>query len=99
MRQLGYVRFPRAIVKWFLYRRSDMKQLRRIATAGILTLSLVTVSNGGTITGSKNSVTGARIGTITGSRTGTITGSRTGTITGSRVGTITGSTARTNRNL
>jgi hypothetical protein len=76
-----------------------MKQLRRIVTAGILTLSLVMVSYGGTITGSKNSASGARIGTITGSRTGTITGSRTGTITGSRLGTITGSTARTNRSL
>jgi hypothetical protein len=68
-----------------------MTQLRQIVTAGILTVSLATVSFGGTITGSRTGASSARVGTITGSRTGTITGSRTGTITGSRVGTITGS--------
>src|SRR5215208_3945664 len=81
------------------YRRSDMKQLRPIITAGMLTLSLVTVSYGGTITGSKTGASSARTGTITGSRTGTITGSRTGTITGSRVGTITGSTTGRTRDM
>jgi outer membrane lipoprotein SlyB len=68
-----------------------MTQLRKIITAGVLVLSFVTISNAGTITGSRAGITGSRVGTITGSRTGTITGSRTGTITGSRVGTITGS--------
>jgi hypothetical protein len=66
-------------------------QVRRILTAATLTLSLVTVSYAGTITGSRTSASGSRTGTITGSRTGTITGSRAGTITGSRAGTITGS--------
>ena len=68
-----------------------MTRLREIVTAGILMLSFVTVSYGGTITGSRTGASGSRVGTITGSRTGTITGSRTGTITGSRTGTITGS--------
>ena len=58
-----------------------MTRVRRIASAGLLIMSLVQISFGGTISGS-------RTGTITGSRTGTITGSRTGTITGSRVGVI-----------
>lgn len=70
-------------------------QVRRILTAATLTLSLVTVSYAGTITGSRTSASGSRTGTITGSRTGTITGSRAGTITGSRAGTITGSRAGT----
>ena len=68
-----------------------MTQVRNIITAGVLVLSIVTISQGGTITGSRTGTSGSRIGTITGSRTGTITGSRVGTITGSRVGTITGS--------
>lgn len=68
-----------------------MTRLRQTVTAGILMLSLVTISYGGTITGSRTSATSSKVGTITGSRTGTITGSRTGTITGSRTGTITGS--------
>lgn len=70
-------------------------QVRRILTAATLTLSLVTVSYAGTITGSKTSASGSRTGTITGSKAGTITGSRAGTITGSRAGTITGSRAGT----
>ena len=70
-----------------------MIRLRKIATAGVLMLSFVTISYAGTITGSRTSATGSKVGTITGSRTGTITGSRVGTITGSRVGTITGSSA------
>ena len=72
-----------------------MTQLRRILAVGIVSLSLVTVSHAGTITGSKVAAGGARAGTITGSRAGTITGSRAGTITGSRAGTITGSRAGT----
>ena len=64
-----------------------MTKLQNALMATLLTLSVATVSVGGTITGSRT----ARTGTITGSRTGTITGSRTGTITGSRTGTITGS--------
>ncbi len=68
-----------------------MTRLRQIITAGILVLSFVTISYGGTITGSRTGPSASKVGTITGSRTGTITGSRTGTITGSRVGTITGS--------
>jgi outer membrane lipoprotein SlyB len=70
-----------------------MTRVRQIASAGLLTLSLVQISYGGTISGSSRvgTITGSRTGTITGSRTGTITGSRTGTITGSRTGTITGS--------
>ena len=59
-----------------------MTRVRQIASAGLLTLSLIQISYGGTISGS------SRVGTITGSRTGTITGSRTGTITGSRTGTV-----------
>jgi|SRR5215203_5406302 len=72
-----------------------MNHLRRVFTAGVLTLSLMTVCYGGTITGSRTGASGARTGTITGSRTGTITGSRVGTITGSRSGTITGSRVNT----
>ena len=68
-----------------------MTRLRTIVTAGILVLSFVTISYGGTITGSRTSASSSKAGTITGSRIGTITGSRTGTITGSRGGTITGS--------
>ena len=68
-----------------------MAQVKQIVMATMLMLSIVVVSYGGTITGSRTTTSGARVGTITGSRTGTITGSRTGTITGSRVGTITGS--------
>jgi outer membrane lipoprotein SlyB len=68
-----------------------MTRFRKIATAAVLVLSFVTVSYGGTITGSRTGSSASRVGTITGSRTGTITGSRVGTITGSRVGTITGS--------
>ena len=59
-----------------------MTKLQKSLGATLLTLSIATVSFGGTITGSRT----AKIGTITGSRTGTITGSRTGTITGSRIG-------------
>jgi hypothetical protein len=55
--------------------------------AATLTLSLVTVSYGGTITGGRTSATGSRAGVITGSRTGLITGSRAGTITGGRIST------------
>ena len=76
-----------------------MTQLRRILAAGVLSLSLVTVSYAGTITGSKVGASGARVGTITGSRAGTITGSRAGTITGSRAGTITGSSVATESGL
>ena len=76
-----------------------MTRLQNITTAGVLVLSLVTVSYGGTITGSRTGATGSRIGTITGSRTGTITGSRVGTITGSKVGTITGSGADSPRSV
>lgn len=57
-----------------------MTKVQKTLVATLLTLSIATVSLGGTITGSRT----ARTGTITGSRTGTITGSRTGTITGSR---------------
>jgi hypothetical protein len=64
-----------------------MTQIQKTLVATLMTLSMATVSLGGTITGSRTT----RTGTITGSRTGTITGSRTGTITGSRTGTITGS--------
>jgi outer membrane lipoprotein SlyB len=76
-----------------------MTRVRQIASAGLLTLSLVQISYGGTISGSSRvgTITGSRTGTITGSRTGTITGSRTGTITGSRTGTITGSRTGTVR--
>jgi len=70
-----------------------MTRLRKFVTAGVLVLTVMTTSYGGTITGSRTGATGSRVGTITGSRTGTITGSRLGTITGSRVGTITGSSA------
>jgi outer membrane lipoprotein SlyB len=76
-----------------------MTQLRNIVTAGVLVLSFITISNGGTITGSRTGLTQSRVGTITGSRTGTITGSRTGTITGSTVGTITGSTIGSSRTV
>lgn len=76
-----------------------MTQLRKIVTAGLLVLSLMTISNAGTITGSRTGMAGSRTGTITGSRTGTITGSRTGTITGSRVGTITGSSIEWSRTV
>jgi carbohydrate-binding DOMON domain-containing protein len=58
-------------------------KIRKYITAGILTLSLVSVSYAGTITGSKTVASVTRTGTITGSRAGTITGSRVGTITGS----------------
>jgi outer membrane lipoprotein SlyB len=76
-----------------------MTRVRQIASAGLLTLSLVQISYGGTISGSARvgTITGSRTGTITGSRTGTITGSRAGTITGSRTGTITGSRTGTVR--
>jgi hypothetical protein len=74
-----------------------MTRLRNIITAGVLVLCLVTVSKGGTITGSRTGSSGSRVGTITGSRNGTITGSRVGTITGSRVGTITGSSKGSSR--
>jgi outer membrane lipoprotein SlyB len=70
-----------------------MMNLRKYATAGILTLSLVTLSYGGTITGSKTVVSATKTGTITGSRVGTITGSRVGTITGSSSATGTSSPA------
>jgi len=87
----------------YLQGETIMIQPRRILAVGILSLSFVTVSVGGTITGSKTTqvgtITGSRTGTITGSRTGTITGSRTGTITGSRFGTITGSAVETPKNL
>jgi hypothetical protein len=59
-----------------------MTKIHKSLGATLLTLSIATVSLGGTITGSRT----ARTGIITGSRTGTITGSRTGTITGSRTG-------------
>ena len=72
-----------------------MNKLRRILTATVLTLSLATVSFGGTIVGSRSVSAGSRTGTIVGSRTGTIVGSRTGTIVGSRTGTILGSRAAT----
>jgi len=72
-----------------------MKRTQSILAAAALTLTLSTVSFGGTITGSRTSsvgtITGSRAGTITGSAAGTITGSRAGTITGSSAGTITGS--------
>jgi len=58
-----------------------MTKIQKALVATLMTLSITTVSLGGTITGSRT----ARTGTITGSRTGTITGSRTGTITGSRI--------------
>jgi hypothetical protein len=74
-----------------------MTRLRNIITAGVLILCFMNLSYGGTITGSRTSATGSRVGTITGSRTGTITGSRVGTITGSRVGTITGSATESSR--
>jgi hypothetical protein len=67
-----------------------MKQPKQIFIAAVLTLSLASVSYGGTISGSASV---SRTGTITGSRTGTITGSRAGTITGSKTGTITGSSS------
>jgi hypothetical protein len=76
-----------------------MTRIRNIVTSGVLVLSLVTISYGGTITGSRTGATGSRVGTITGSRTGTITGSRVGTITGSRVGTITGSGVESPRSV
>lgn len=66
-------------------------KLSQIITAGVLTFSLVTITYGGTITGSRSSAAASRSGLISGSRAGTITGSRTGTISGSRTGTITGS--------
>jgi hypothetical protein len=68
-----------------------MTRLRKIVISGLLLVSFATLCHAGTITGSRTSASGSRVGTITGSRTGTITGSRTGTITGSRLGTITGS--------
>jgi|SRR5690242_16668963 len=74
-----------------------MTRIRHIITSGVLVLSLVTISYGGTITGSRTGVTESKVGTITGSRTGTITGSKVGTITGSKVGTITGSSAESPR--
>lgn len=58
----------------------------QILIAMVLSLSISSVTLGGTITGSRTS----RTGTITGSRVGTITGSKSGTITGSRRGSITG---------
>lgn len=61
-----------------------MTKAVQVLAAIILTLSLVSVSFGGTIIGSRSSAAGARTGTIVGSRTGTIVGSRTGTIVGSR---------------
>jgi hypothetical protein len=76
-----------------------MRRVGNIITIGVLVLSFVTISYGGTITGSRTGATGSRTGTITGSRTGTITGSRVGTITGSRVGTITGSGADSPRDI
>ena len=63
-------------------------QLRRMLTAATLTLSLVTVSYGGTITGGRTGATGSRAGIITGSRTGIITGSKAATITGGRARTF-----------
>ena len=77
-----------------------MTRVRQIASAGLLTLSLVQISYGGTISGSARvgTITGSRTGTITGSRTGTITGSRTGTITGSRTGTVSDATSETRLN-
>ena len=74
-----------------------MTRVRNIITSGVLVLSLVTVSYGGTITGSRTGATGSRVGTITGSRTGTITGSRVGTITGSNVDPGSGSSAQSPR--
>src|SRR5215218_5444892 len=74
-----------------------MTRLRKIVTTGVLVLTFMSVSHGGTITGSRTGATGSRVGTITGSRTGSITGSRLGTITGSRVGTITGSSVESPR--
>lgn len=68
-----------------------MNLLRNIVTTGVLILSFVTISYGGTITGSRTGATDSRIGIITGSRSGTITGSTVGTISGSKVGIITGS--------
>ena len=82
---------PQRPSKFSSTRRINMTRLRKIVTSGILVLSFVTISYGGTITGSRTSAAPSKVGTITGSRTGTITGSRTGTITGSRTGTITGS--------
>ena len=76
-----------------------MTNLRKCATAGILTLCLVTVSYGGTITGSKTGASAAKTGTITGSRAGTITGSRVGTITGSSIPTTSGISAATSRGI
>lgn len=64
-----------------------MGRSKRVLVAMVLSLSISSVTLGGTITGSRAS----RTGTITGSRVGTITGSKSGTITGSRRGTITGS--------
>ena len=85
--------------KFHLLGGTNMTRVRNIITAGALVLSFVTISYGGTITGSRTGATGSRTGTITGSRTGTITGSRVGTITGSRVGTITGSGAESPRSV
>jgi hypothetical protein len=62
-----------------------MTKAAQVLAATILTLSLVSVSFGGTIIGSRSNAAGARTGTIVGSRTGTIVGSRTGTIVGSRI--------------
>jgi hypothetical protein len=67
-----------------LTRRIEM-QLRRMLTAATLTLCLVTVSYGGTITGGRTTAAGSRTALITGSRSGLITGSKSGTITGGRV--------------
>jgi hypothetical protein len=51
-------------------------KLRRMLTATTLTLCLVTVSYGGTITGGRTTATASRSGLITGSKSGTITGGR-----------------------
>src|SRR5690349_451987 len=76
-----------------------MTRVQNIITSGFLVLSLVTISYGGTITGSRTGAIDSRVGTITGSRTGTITGSRVGTITGSKVGVITGSSTTSPRGI
>ena len=59
--------------------------MTKALAATILTLSLTSVSFGGTIIGSRSNAAGARTGTIVGSRTGTMVGSRTGTIVGSQI--------------
>ena len=55
-----------------------MIKIQRIPMAMLLTVSIVTVSFAGTITGGRTSA--SVTGTITGGRTGTITGGRTGII-------------------